>query len=148
MTKNTLNTRSADMSPNPAAEARQLLDANRPRAWRWDDDGNDVAGTLRGVRRMADRFAEGATVLVLELELVDTPERVLVYCSRPLERMLAGHGPRMGDGIAIRRGELVERKDAPTYRAWTVEVVAADGRELLTDQPADPDEPWHLEHVA
>jgi hypothetical protein len=96
---------------------------------------------------MADRFREGETLLVLELELVDEPERVLVYCSRPLERMLAGHGPRLGDGIAIRRGDLVEREGAPAFRHWTVEVVPQDGAPLATEgEPGegDPDEPWHL----
>jgi hypothetical protein len=144
MTERTLDNLAGDPSANPARRALALLDEKRPRAWRWDDDGADVAGTLQGTRRMADRFREGQTVLVLDLALVEDGERVLVYCSPPLERMLAGHGPRIGDGIAIRRGQLVERKDAPTFRAWDVEVVPADGT-VAWDAPEDLDNPSHLE---
>jgi len=145
MTSPILDNLAGDPSPNPAARALERLNAPRPRPWRWDEDGPDVAGTLHGTRRMADRFREGQTVLVLELEVLDAADRVLVYCSPPLERMLAGHAPRVGDGIAIRRGDLVKREDAPTYRAWECEVVPADGTLAWEQVADDPDDPHHLE---
>lgn len=147
MTERILDNPAGTPSPNPAAHALDRLNAPRPRPWRWDEDGPDVAGTLHGTRRMADRFREGQTVLVLDLDLLDAGERVLVYCSPPLERMLAGHAPRIGDGIAIRRGELVEREGAPTYRAWECEVVPADGVVAWQEPAEDPGDPHHLESL-
>lgn len=150
MTKHTLDNLAGDPPANPAARALELLDGPRPRSWKWDEDGPDVAGTLEGTRRMADRFREGESVLVLELQLVDEPERVLVYCSRPLERMIAGHSPRRGDGIAIRRGDLVDREGGRAFRRWTVEVVPQDGAPIATRGEPGPDEggePWHLEDL-
>ena len=111
---------------NPAEVALDLLHGERPRAWRWDDDGAIVGGVLQGTRRLPDKYRDGATVLVLDL-LHPEAGRVSVYAGASLEKMVASHTPRVGDGIAIKRGPLVERENANNFRRWDVEVVHVDG---------------------
>jgi hypothetical protein len=79
-------------------------------------------------------------VPALEIELIDHHQRVLVYLGGGLRRQIEDRLPHIGDGIAIRRGEMVKRDPLPSYREWIVEVVPAGHPELdLETGPALPD---------
>lgn len=125
-----------------AQQALAALDGPRFDVWSWDQQGNDLAGTVTGTRWMPDKFGNrGDRVPALELELIEEQGRVLVYLGGGLRRQIEDRHPRIGDGIAIRRGEMIERDALPSYREWIVEVVPAGRPELeLENGPALPDE--------
>jgi hypothetical protein len=126
MTKRTVHPYSADTPPNPAAAARQRLNSAPFTPWSWERDGDDIAGTFLGTRTMPDKYRKSENVAALEVEEIDSGRRVLVYASPGLQRIVESHKPSAGDGIAIRRGEMIERNDGPAFRSWQVEVVHAD----------------------
>lgn len=100
--------------------------------WSWEKDGRDLAGTVRGTRWMPDKYGNrGDRVPALEVQLLEGERRTLVYLGSGLRRQVEDRCARVGDGIAIRRGEMIERAPLPSYREWIVEVVPA-GRPELT----------------
>lgn len=111
-----------------AERARAALDGPRTDVWHWDTDGSQLAGTIDGIQWMPDKFGKrGDRVPALVVELLDERRRVLVFMSKGLRRQVEDRAPSIGDGIAIERGELVERSPLPSYREWIVEVAHAGG---------------------
>jgi hypothetical protein len=109
-----------------AERARAALDGPRADVWHWDTDGSQLAGTIEGVQWMPDKYGKrGDRVPALVVELLDERRRVLVFMSRGLQRQVEDRAPTIGDGIAIERGEMVERSPLPSYREWIVEVAHA-----------------------
>ena len=133
-------------TPTAAQQALEALDGPRFEVWSWDQQGGDLAGTVKGTRWMPDKYGnKGDRVPALEIELIEEQRRVLVYLGGGLRRRIEDRLPRIGDGIAIRRGEMVERDPLPSYREWIVEVVPAGHPELeLETGSALPDEVVHL----
>ena len=127
-------------NPTAALQALAALDGPRFDVWSWDHQGNDLAGTVTGTRWMPDKFGKpGDRVPALELELIEDQGRVLVYLGSGLRRQVEVRNPHIGEGIAIRRGEMVERAPLPPYREWIVEVVPAGRPEIeIKGGPALP----------
>lgn len=96
-----------------------------PRSWRWDDDGNQLAGTLVGLRWVKSKQNDE---LVPVMTLNRDGEDVSVWLSGSLRRKMENEAPRYGDKITIERGELVEFGDeGRTYRQWEIQLGRVDG---------------------
>lgn len=96
-----------------------------PRSWRWDDDGNQLAGILVGLRWVKSKQNDE---LVPVMTFNRDGEDVSVWLSGSLRRKMENESPRYGDTITIERGELVEfGEEGRTYRQWEIQLGRVDG---------------------
>jgi hypothetical protein len=119
---------------NPADDSQ----SEYPRAWKWSEDGNDLAGTYAGMDSASTAYGPCGIVLLDR----DNGERVALWLLQTaLRSKFADELERrpdddftIGERITVRRGAERESASGRTYRAFTVtfpDAAKPDARTIL-----------------
>ena len=131
--------------PNPADDGQ----SEYPRAWKWSEDGDDLAGKYAGMDSATTAYGPCGIILI---DNHQDNERVAVWLMQTalrskfadeLERR-ADDNFTIGERISIRRGEEKESANGRTYRAFRVtfhDAPKPDARAILGLGAAQLSEP-------
>jgi hypothetical protein len=109
-----------------------------PKAWKWDQDGDDLEGVLTGLRYAKSKFDDGHVPVIT---LASNGNKVSIFLPNGLMRQISDNAPKYGDIIRIHRGDLVPFGDqGRSYRAWDVEVVRKEGTHADFSGPGLPEQ--------
>lgn len=114
--------------PYEAAQAA-LAEQTGPQSWKWDEDGDELAGVLRGDDEGETK--EGAKVPIKVIRTRDGALRSLWLFETPklLRDLFAEHDPKPGDFLIVQRGatKLPTKDGERSYWPFSMAVVPASG---------------------